>query len=280
MNAITEQDILRRVGNLPSLPTVVLELLGVIEREGVDLDSLVQKIEQDQALTAKTLRMANSSFYGMARQISTLQEAIAIVGLHTVRRLAMTAALMGTFAQATPATLDLAPFWRHALGAAVCARELAVQMELNADQAYVAGLLHDIGRLVLATQFEPQYRAAMAYRAEHDCSLLQAERSVLDLDHAMAAQALLQHWNFPQALQQAVTSHHAAHCAGFLPVTRVVMAADAMAHALDFSDDPDDLVPAVPVGLWQHLGLNDAVLLEVLSLAEKQFEAARVALHL
>lgn len=279
MNTIVLDDVLRRIDNLPSLPTVVMELLASMNQEDVNIDALAQKIAQDQALTAKTLRLANSSFYGMANQVTTIQEAIAILGFRTVRSLAATAALIATFAGGTHAHFSAAPFWRHAIAAAVCARELASQLNINPEYAYTAGLLHDIGRLVLVTQFQPNYEATMTHRAQHDCHLLDAEQAVLGLDHAQVGYVLMRHWKFPEAMQQAVASHHAPLIEGAQALSMIVLAADAIAHALDFSMDEDDLVPPVPTGLWKQLGLDEKALREVFENAEKQFEGASLVLN-
>jgi putative nucleotidyltransferase with HDIG domain len=279
MNRIAPEEILRRIHQLPSLPTVVVDLLASMDQDDVNIDLLAQKIEKDQALTAQTLRLANSSFYGMAHQVTTMQEAVAILGFRTVRNVATTAALIGTFAGGMPASFNAIPFWRHAIAAAVCARELAVHFNLNPEHAYTAGLLHDIGRLVLVTQFQSNYEATMAHRAQHDCSLLDAERAVLGLDHALVGHVLTQHWKFPVAMQQAVAGHHAPVVQGMQALSSVIVAADVIAHALDLSRDMDDLVPPVPMGLWQHLELDEKALREVFKNAEKQFEGASLVLY-
>jgi putative nucleotidyltransferase with HDIG domain len=279
MNIIMPEEILQRIHNLPSLPTVVVDLLASMDQDDVNIDVLAHKIAQDQALTAKTLRLANSSFYGMAHQVTTIQEAIAILGFRTVRSVATTAALIGTFSGGTHTGFNVTPFWRHAIAAAVCAKELAAHLNLNPEHAYTVGLLHDIGRLVLVTQFQSNYEATMAHRAQHDCSLLDAEHAVLGLDHALVGHALTQHWKFPETMQQAVGCHHATVVLGMQPLSSVILAADVMAHALDLSSDMDDLVPPVPMGLWQHFGLDEKALLEVFKNAEKQFEGASLVLH-
>lgn len=279
MNAVALDEVLRRIHNLPSLPNVVMELLASIDQEDVNIDELALKIAQDQALTAKTLRLANSSFYGMAHQVTTIQEAIAILGFRTVRSLVTTAALIGVFASSTDNSFNVAPFWRHAIATAVCARELAPYLRINPEHAYTAGLLHDIGRLVLVTQFQPNYEATMAYRAQHDCRLLDAEHAVLGVDHAAVGHALTRHWKFPEAMQQAVAAHHAPVVEGARPLSVVILAADALAHALDLSMDADDSVPPVPTGFWKLLQVDEQALLQVFENTEKQFEGASLVLN-
>ncbi|WP_114970437.1 HDOD domain-containing protein [Rhodoferax ferrireducens] len=277
MNTVEPEDILRKIHNLPSLPTVVIELLASMDEDDVNIDALSKKIAQDQALTAKTLRLANSSFYGMANQVTSIHEAIAILGFRTVRSVATTAALIGAFAG--HGSVNANPFWRHAMAAAICARELAPHLNLNPEHAYTAGLLHDIGRLVLVTQFQPHYEATMLYRAQHDCHLLEAERAVMGVDHTVAGHVLTRHWKFPESVQQAVACHHAPLVQGLQTLSLSILAANTIAHALDMSQDRDDLVPPVPAGLWKQLGLDEKALHKVFKNAEKQFEGANLLLN-
>ncbi len=274
MNTLVVTDVLKKIQALPSLPAVVLDLLASMEQPEVDIDTLARKIALDQALTAKTLRLANSSFYGMQRQVTTVSEAIAVLGLSSVRNLATTAALVGALSSPGPGGFDFMAFWRHAIGTALCARSLAAQTGLNPEQAYVAGLLHDIGRLVLATQFSTQYAAVTALRAASDSYLLDAERAVLALDHAVVGAALAQHWKFPELMQQVVAQHHDIGLPGVPELALVVHLADAVAHALDFSMADDDLVPLVADATWLRLGLDEQKLRQTFRDAERQFDAA------
>ena len=279
MTLISSAQIQQKIHLLPSLPTIVMELLATMERENVDVGDLTDKIAKDQALTAKTLRLANSSFYGMTRQITTIHDAITLLGFRTVRNLATTSALIGLFDQTKDAHFDVAPFWRHALACAVCARELAPHLKVDPDQAYAAGLLHDVGRLVLVTQFQPQYESTMAYRATHDCRLLEAEQTALGLTHALVGELVARQWKLPQVIELAIAGHHAPSISEMPAATFVVMAADIIAHALDFSNDPFDLVPSIPVGFLAKLGIDEPTLFKVFDSAEKQFGAASLLLN-
>lgn len=274
MTPLVMDDVLRVIHRLPSLPTVVMDLLASMDQENVDIDTLARKIAMDQTLTAKTLRLANSSFYGRAQAVNTMAEAIAILGFRTVRSVVTTAGLMQSMRSSGTESLDLQPFWRHAIGVAVCARELAPYLRINPDHAYTAGLLHDIGRLVLVTQLEKHHALTEAYRAAHDCSALKAERDVLGLDHAAIGQALTKYWKFPVHLQLAVGMHHAEDVPAEESLTLIVVAANAITHALDLSMDPQDAVPEMPAHLWSRLGVDDKTLIHVFSRVTSQFAVA------
>lgn len=278
MTPLVLDEVLKKIHALPSLQTVVVELLASISQDEANIGALALKIEQDQALTAKTLRLANSSFYGMQRQIATIEEAIATLGFRTVRSVVTAAALTGFFADSKQTAFEITPFWCHAIATAVGARELAPYLQLNPEHAYTTGLLHDIGRLVLATQYPSHYGAAMAYCTQHDCSLLTAERTVLGLDHAVVGHALTQHWKFPEVIQQALATHHSPLTEAPTSMQLVVIAADAIAHALDLSKEQNDAVPVLPAGLWEQLAIADSDLLQVFAKVETQFARASLIL--
>lgn len=274
MNPLVIADIIKQVNDLPSLSTVVIELLSSIDQEDIDIDSLAVKVSQDQALTAKTLRLANSSFYGMQRKVTTIQEAIAVLGFRNVRSLITTAALAGSFTATNSGGFDFRAFWRHSIATAVCAKTLARQLNMNQDYAYTAGLLHDIGRLVLVTRFAKNYEETLAYRAREDCYLMEAERAILGIDHAMAGQALASHWKFPVAMQLAVAHHHAPEEPECGALAALIHIADAIAHALDFSQDENALAPQVSSLAWNSLNLDQVAFMEVFRKAEHDFEGA------
>lgn len=276
MSGVTLDAVMGTIRKLPSLPTVVMDLLASLTQEDLDIDVLSKKITTDQVLTAKTLKVANSTFYGMPRQVATVTEAIAVLGFHTIRNLVTTAAMVNNMPASNRGGFDMLHFWRHSIATAVCANAIAMELGEHKSEAYTVGLLHDIGRLVLATQFAVEYDHAMNYRAAHDCSSAVAEEISMGLDHAAVGEALAQHWKFPVAMQQAIGQHHQSATAS--PLGLVVHLADAIAHALDLSGNEDDLVPPVDIQVFTALALSDAALLRVFKASENDFEAACLVL--
>jgi putative nucleotidyltransferase with HDIG domain len=278
MNALTLEEVLQQVHKLPSLPVVVLELLASIDQEDTNVDVLAAKLSQDQALTAKTLRLANSSFYGMAHQVTTMQQSISILGFRTIRSVATTAALVGALPNTAGEAFDLPAFWRHGIATALCARELAPSFQVNPDHAYTAGLLHDIGLLVLVTQFNAHFTAALQHQAQHGGTLTQAEQVVMGLDHAAVGLALTRHWKFPEALQQAVADHHTAHTDQEGPLVTVVRVADAMAHALSTAMEEDAEVPAEVLSQGAAIGMPADAISKMVLRVKKNFASASLVL--
>ncbi len=272
MSEIAIEDVVKRIKDLPSLSAVVLDLLSSMEQEDVVIDSLAEKILLDQSLTVKTLRLANSSFYGMQSKVTTIQQAISVLGFHSIRTLVMACSVTGSFAHSAHDNFDFKAFWRHSVASAVCAKALARHLRINPDTAFTVGLLHDIGALVLTTRFPRDYAAMMVYRKEHDCAIIEAERAVFGLDHAMVGSALATYWRLPAPMQLAVASHHAPPNEDELSLALTVHVANAIAHGLDLSEQDDDLAPAVSERVWCTLALSDAVWQQVFRETEQTFK--------
>jgi putative nucleotidyltransferase with HDIG domain len=271
VNRLTPEQLAAGVQDLPSLPAVVMELLSSIEQEDIDISVLAKKVSYDQALTAKTLRLANSSSYGLQVKVTTIQQAITFLGFQTTRNLITAAAITGCFPSGRVAGFHDKGFWRHSIATAACARALARRMRFNQDIAFTAGLLHDIGRLVLVTGHPDAYAQVVAWHAQHGGNWQDAEQAVLGIDHVDAGVALADHWNFSNTMRQAIAYHHAPdiHGAGFLAA--IVHVANAIVHALDLAGEDDELVPRVSSVAWDAMGLNEEAYLHLFRETEVQF---------
>lgn len=265
-------DIVRNLEDLPSLPAVVMELLTSIDQEDVDISVLAKKVSHDTALTAKTLRLANSSLYGLQVKVTTIQQAITFLGFQTTRNLITAAAVTGCFAEGQCTGFDDKAFWRHSIASAACCKVIARRLRFNQDYAFTAGLLHDIGRLVLVSMFAKDYEAVMAYRSLHDTTVLDAERELMGVDHVQAGMALAEHWNFSDTMKLAIGHHHDPDEPGAGLLASIVHVADAIVHALDIAGEEDDLAPTVSPAAWTALGLNEEAFLHVFRETELQFE--------
>jgi len=269
---MTLDELTSGLDDLPSLPAVVMELLGSIDQEDVDISVLARKVSLDQALTAKTLRLANSSGSGLQVRVTTIQQAITYLGFEATRNLITAAAITGCFPAGHCPGFDHRTFWRHSIATAACAKVLARRMRLNQDFAFTAGLLHDIGRLVLVTSYPERYGAVLARRAREDRQLLDVERELLGVDHVMAGTALAQHWQFSDTMLHAIAYHHEPEAPGAGFLATIVHVANAIVHALDLARDDNELVPPVSMVAWTALGLSQEAYLHVFRETEMQFE--------
>jgi putative nucleotidyltransferase with HDIG domain len=272
MTVISHDDLGKNIRSLPSLPVIVIDLLNSFEQEDINLNALAEKVSRDQALAAKTLRLANSSFYGLSRKVATIQQAITVLGFDSVRALITAAAATDVFSSSVHPAFDFKSFWQHAASTAVCSKLLARSMNLNQNYAFITGLLHDVGTLVLVTRFPEQYAAAVAYRISHDCHQDEAELVTLGLDHTVAGQALATHWKFPVLMQMVIANHHAPRSQDLGDIASVIHAADAIVHALDLPRKEDAMVPTIVENAWNSLRIPSATLHAVFRQTELEFE--------
>jgi putative nucleotidyltransferase with HDIG domain len=274
MNTLTSAEVLKNIRDLPALPVIVMELMSALDQDDAGANLLADKLSRDQALSAKVLRLSNSSFYGLPSKVTTIQQAIAILGFNSVRTLVTTASVIGGFSSSEHVTFNFKSFWRHSIATALCAKMLARQLNLNQDYAFIVGLLHDIGRLVLVTGSPEHYAAVVAYRTEKDCYLIEAETATLGLDHTMVGSALAAHWKFPVLMQKAIANHHAPNADDPASLTPLIHTADCIVHALGLSDDDTDLVPVPSLPVWNSIRLDQETLERIYRDTEIQFEEA------
>lgn len=256
MSEITLQTVVADLDRLPALSAVVQDLLDYLQQPEVDVGQVAQRIARDPTLAARLLRVANSSFYGLQGQVATIADALVVLGLRSVRTLVTGAAVASHLQSLAVAGYDGRAFWSHSAGTALCARTLARQVGASPENAFTAGLLHDIGRLILAARFPEAYRRVEAHRAQRDCYPLEAEREVLGFDHTQIGAALAVRWKFPAEITAAISWHHSPADQPDGSLAELIHVADVMAHALDFPGGEDDLVPQLSSVAWNRLGLG------------------------
>lgn len=264
MNQISAT-LINKIQELPPLPAVAIELLKSFESESVDIASIARQIGHDQALTAKTLRIANSSFYGLAGKVSSIPDAIAILGFRTIRSLVTATAIASTLPTAKSSQFDYPAFWSHSTGVALAARLLAKRLGQPQESAFTAGLLHNLGCLLLAACFPHQYDVALRYLREHDCSLLEAEQQTLGIDHAIAGDRLAAAWHFPASLRAAIAHHHQPEVAPTEPLVHIVHIADVLVHGLGLAHLHDEAVPDFDIQVWQKFSFSVDTLQNILA---------------
>lgn len=256
MMALDRERVLARLKQLPALPSAITELLATFGNEEVDVGSIARKIALDQALTARVLRVANSSFYGLQHKVGTINEAVVVLGFRAVRSMVLAIGINGAFRVDRCPGFDTRSYLRHGVAVGVTSRLLAAPTGHNPELAFTGGLLHDIGALVLAANFPESYAAVLDYCKQGDCFLVVAERHILGMDHGEVGGLLADTWRFPPALRQALAEHHAPARAEPGSLAELIHIADAVAHALGYSGADSEMVMPVDGSAWQRLGLD------------------------
>ena len=200
-------DLLKDSRELTSLPQVLVEVLRITDDDNSGASEIAAIVMKDPALTARLLRIVNSPFYSPARQITTINQSVMTVGTRAVKAMALTAGLYRFF-DSEDGALDRTRFWRHSLEVAIACREIARLCDYRPDEeAFIAGLLHDIGILVLETNFRNQFRQVWKL-VETGESLVTLEEKHWSTNHAKVGKFLMDQWGIPKLIGEAVAAHH------------------------------------------------------------------------
>ncbi len=196
---------------LPTLPAVITQMIGLIDNPKTSGRQVAQLIATDQALTAKILKLANSAFYGFPREIATVQHAVVILGFETVKSLGLSVSVLQRFAGPSDnAQFDRQLFWEHSIACGVSARLLAAKLRYRLPgEAFAAGILHDIGKLILSQYFPAEFAQILEVMRAEDLYIGKAEEKILGLTHAEVGGWLAEKWNLPGQLVEAIAFHHA-----------------------------------------------------------------------
>lgn len=276
MHELSIEQVVKVVRQVPSLSVLVMEILSTFNKKDVDFVDLVRKIGHDQGMTARVLRVANSPFYGHSGKIGTIKGALVVLGFHNVRSLVAAAGLIDHFPVATkPGSFNYLAFWQHNIGVAVCAHRLAKTLGKDQSLAFTAGLLHDVGKLVLNTYFTEHYAAVLTHCKTADVSMIKAERTILKLDHTQIGYELVRRWQFPVAIQQAIRNHHNPENEPDT-LTDLVHVANILAHMLDFDSADFNRMPELSNAAWVRLAIDFETLPMQMAEIERQYSSIKL----
>lgn len=195
---------------LPTLPTVVSKMIDQVDSPRTSTAALARLISSDQALTAKVLKFANSAYYGFPREISTVNMAIVVLGFNAVKEMGLSLSVFDVFKK-TPSNeyFDVTLFWEHSVGTGVAARMLARTYKPTlAGEAFVAGLLHDVGKVILKQYFDPEFAAIIKAQNEKGITLEEAELATIETTHSQIGNWLAEKWNLPELICETIRCHH------------------------------------------------------------------------
>lgn len=241
--------VVARIGDLPAIPDVVAEVMALTSDPNVAVSDVSKAIERDPALAAKLLRVSNSSYYGMRQVVGTLKLALVILGVREVRNMVLGISVLDALQDSeTDALLNKYGLWPHSALVAGVAKKLGDYIELSVQgEDFIAGLLHDIGKLVLWRHLGDDYRKMYLESRDTGAPLFEAERAAFGFDHADVGAALATGWNLPDSLTGALQLHHPGpgreleHC----PAPKLaasIRIANLAAHDNWNSASPEDLL--------------------------------------
>lgn len=194
---------------MPTIPGVALDILAMSQDPETSIEALAETIERDPALAAKTLKFANSTYYGAARPIVSLSQALIRIGMRGAKMLALSFSLIGASRQVGPRGFDYPAYWYRSLTTSVAARRIALRSVRHlADHAFIAGLLADVGCPVLAATFPKPYTMVQKMLVAGQSDLPQIEQRLVGVTHTDVSRMVLEAWHLPPVLCEAVGGHH------------------------------------------------------------------------
>ena len=213
--------------SVPSLPSLYFRIMDALNSPDAGVDTIGAIVAKDPAMTAKILQLVNSAFFGIARKVSNAMEAVQYLGVGRVRSLVLSLHVFSCFDKLKIPNFSIERVWGHSMATGMLAQKIARAERADRndlDEAYVAGMLHDIGKVMLASSFADQYASAASLSAERKIPMIEAEKEIFGVSHAEVGAYLLGLWGLPISIVEAVALHHLPRASGiktFTPLTAV-----------------------------------------------------------
>ncbi len=277
MSATEIQDLVNNASQLISLPEISIRVNELANDPDSTADDMAAVISQDPALVVHMLKIANSAYYGLSNEVETISRAVAILGTKKIRDLVLSTSTSEAFDGIPNDLITMQDFWHHSLYCGLLAQILAKKSnKKNIESVFIAGLLHDIGQLLMFNQMPDKAHESILLLMEgtEDLETYEAERHVFGFDHTQVGAELIKEWKLAPVLQECVAFHHEPQNAKDFPVeVALINIANAVAVMADFNSMSEDHeIPMISPISWDVTGLSKADLPEAIKLAQKEIK--------
>lgn len=253
MNVI--DNFFEKIASLPMMPKVIQEVLIMLESDDVDMSKLVHKIDQDQVLSAKVLRLSNSSYYGRSGTIKTIDSAISVTGLRDLKTLVVASGISAAFSRIP--NFDLTRFWRHSMMTANISRAIAKEQRRDTETTYISALMHSIGQLPIHMAFPAVgLQIEDACRGESVLERKNIEHALLGIDHCMIGAELARRWNFPEEIQRAIHYYADPLNENACELAPIICMAAHIAYDLETGESPEKTVNTLNPDITKKLNID------------------------
>jgi HD-like signal output (HDOD) protein len=271
---------LENVENLPTLPVIVQQIQKLIANPNSNMAQIAAIIAKDQAIAARVVRLINSAFYGMSGKVASIQQAIVLLGLNTVKNLVVGVSVVKMFEDAGTASIfDRQKFWMHTFACALGARAIGREMRVpEPEDFFLAGLLHDIGILVLDQFFHQEFIDILHYAVGNKTDYTKAEMNILGITHQEVGEYVARKWKIPEMLMHSIRHHHSpvttdSSCAGSILSISAVHVADIAAFNRGLDMGYKNGVKPYHTAAMKSIGISESRVSELFDGVEKEVNA-------
>jgi len=273
-NKITIESIVDQTDTLYSMPFFYNRLNEKINHPRSSLADIGHVISEDQGLTVRLLKLANSPLFGYHANIDSITKALTLIGTQQLRDLALAVSVMGSFKGIPNDLIDMKSFWKHNIACGILSRSIATyRREVNQERFFVSGMLHDVGILVMCSAIPVSVREMLQDRKSSHELYYAAEQKLLGFEHGAVGGALLAKWKIPLNISEPIMFHHSPEAALKYPLeTAIIHLADIICHTMGFSLAEDWQIPPMDNTAWNTLDIPVNQLDTIIKQSETQIE--------
>jgi putative nucleotidyltransferase with HDIG domain len=281
MNRVIDK-VKQSIDRMPSLSPVLHKINAVANNINSSAQDLTNVIQLDPVLTAKVIRMVNSAYFGLPQEITSLKQAVVMLGINTIKNVALSSAFLGTISLKGKTELNEEDFWRHSLGVAVASKLIAKRLRVDAkylEEYFIAGLIHDIGKVLMNNFFSDDMNTILKISSQKNESITTVERKVLGLTHEEIGIAIGKKWKFENSLLYAMGRHHQPVVKGSAAIFSMVVAvADTFVKILRVGFSGNYKIDPIPEEVWKVLELDEESVFVALSSINDEIQKAKIFL--
>jgi putative nucleotidyltransferase with HDIG domain len=259
---------------LETIPDIYYKIIAAINNPEISLDGIAQIVSKDITLSAKVLQLVNSSFYSLRQKVDTLTWALALIGTNQLINIVSGVSAVSLFKNIPSQLMNMASFWEHSIACGTTARLLAgyFNRRMDAERFFVAGLLHDIGRLILVRNLPAACLELFQRARKEEIFLFVAEKEMFGMDHSHIGAKMAFHWNLPETLVDMIKGHHFPGMEKAFFETSIINLSDIIVNALEIGNSGEFFVPLIEPRVCKELDLQRDILPPVINQLENQLE--------
>ena len=268
---------IKRLKDLPTLPTILVECNKLLEDPNVSASQLANIIKSDQAVSSKVLKLVNSAFYGLSGKVGTICQGIVVLGFNTVRNLILSLSALDLLPKdADLGEFEISDLWKHSLGCAIISRVFAQRIGIkDPEEAFIAGLLHDIGKIITAKLFREEFVTILKTTHKEKKLFLDVEQGVLGTAHDQIGGMLAKNWQLPSTLSESISFHHNGEkTMKHAKLVYTIRLADIVTRGLQIGSGGDRVIPEMDKTAWDTLKVSYSDIARWVDDLDEEFDKA------